>query len=96
MSICIVIGRGLGNKVVEDKIPTAMVAAQGSLFIQGRRNSPDLSLEQLEVGYFGSYMDMEFTSIKWPALSLAGATITTAEDLLDNSNIVEAIGFPVL
>ena len=102
----IVIGRGLGNKVVEDKIPTTMVTLHPKdqlFYTEQTEDSPDVSQEQLEElqalasqvsQLFGPYMDMEFTFANGKLYLLQARPITTLPEgqriILDNSNIVES------
>lgn len=102
----IVLGRGLGNQIVEDRIPTTMVTYHPKdqlSYIEKTADSPEVSDDQLQkleelaqqvCSLFGPYMDIEFTFQTDRLFVLQARPITTLPKgrqlILDNSNIVES------
>ena len=102
----IVLGSGLGDAVVEDRIPTTMVTyhpKEGLTSIQKSPNSPVVTDQHIKkltdcaktlITTFGPYLDIEFAFEQEELYLLQVRPITTIKTdqliILDNSNIVES------
>ncbi|MFC2704207.1 MAG: PEP/pyruvate-binding domain-containing protein, partial [Abiotrophia defectiva] len=102
----VVVGQGLGDQIVEDKVPTSMVTyhpADQLSYTEQEPGAPSLttsqlgeleSLAQQAVALFGPYLDLEFTFQGDRLYILQARPITTLPQgnqiILDNSNIVES------
>ena len=102
----VVVGQGLGDQIVEDKVPTSMVTyhpADQLSYTEQEPGAPSLttsqlgdleSLAQQAMALFGPYLDLEFTFQGDRLYILQARPITTLPQgkqiILDNSNIVES------
>lgn len=100
----IVVGKGLGNKIVEDKVNTTTYyynITDNIYYYEGKKDYLDKEIieeliEQSEKikEIFGEYIDIEFAIFKNKIYILQVRPITTIDDknivILDNSNIVES------
>ena len=102
----VVMGQGLGDQIVEDKVPTSMVTyhpADQLSYTEQEPGAPSLttsqlgaleSLAQQAMALFGPYLDLEFTFQGDRLYILQARPITTLPQgkqiILDNSNIVES------
>lgn len=100
----IVVGEGLGNNVVEDKIDTTSYYYNNTdkiYYYEGKKDylEENTIKELIEISnkiknILGEYLDIEFAISKNKIYILQARTITTIDDsnplILDNSNIVES------
>ena len=100
----IVVGKGLGNKIVEDKIDTTTYYYNNTdnvYYYEGKKDLLDINLinELLSTAdkiknILGEYLDIEFAIEKDQIYILQARPITTLDPnettILDNSNIVES------
>ena len=100
----IVVGKGLGNKVVEDKIKTTTYyynLTDNIYYYEGNKDylSKDMINELIKISkkiksIFGEYLDIEYAIKKDKIYILQVRPITTLDTssllILDNSNIVES------
>lgn len=100
----IVVGKGLGNGVVEDKVDTTTYyynLSDNNYYYEGKNEYLDSELIEELIGLsnkikdiFGEYLDIEFAIEKGKVYILQTRPITTIDDsnciILDNSNIVES------
>ncbi len=100
----VVVGKGLGNKIVEDKVDTTTYYynnTDNNYYYEGKKNllKEEQLLELINLSkeikkILGEYLDIEFAIEKNKIYILQARPITTIDDknlvILDNSNIVES------